>query len=450
MKTLFTLLGILLAGYAFLDKGFAYFGVPPIFVSEIVLAVGVFILIAVIGVTAIPINATTILLVAFMIWGAACTLPHIGAHGLDAFRDGVVWGYAMFACIVAAAFARSGAYEAAFVRYGRILPWFIIWSPFAIATYVILKDSLPYFPGTDTTLLHLKAGDFGVHIGAAVAFLILGLHHSVSSVAQRQNRFDDRVLWGLAILAAIMVGSLNRGGFLAIIAAVFVVMATRPTSKMTQLGAVGALLLFVMLLLVDVDQDAGEERRISLGQIILNLQSVLGIVESHTLAGTVEWRLGWWEQIIDYTIFGKHFWFGKGFGINLAYDDNINLWFWGDPLRSPHNGHITILARAGVPGLALWVAFNAAYVWSLGRAYVAARRRGHDLLARINLWLVAYWAAFVVNMSFDVYLEGPQGGIWFWSVIGAGIAFAEHQRRMFASAEFTARPPAAPAAAAAE
>jgi hypothetical protein len=30
-------------------------------------------------------------------------------------------------------------------------------------------------------------------------------------------------------------------------------------------------------------------------------------------------------------------------------------------------------------------------------------------------------AAFI-NGSFDVYIEGPQGGVWFWSVIGFGVA----------------------------
>ena len=35
--------------------------------------------------------------------------------------------------------------------------------------------------------------------------------------------------------------------------------------------------------------------------------------------------------------------------------------------------------------------------------------------------LFAYWLAALINMSFDVYLEGPQGGIPFWSVIGLGM-----------------------------
>ena len=35
----------------------------------------------------------------------------------------------------------------------------------------------------------------------------------------------------------------------------------------------------------------------------------------------------------------------------------------------------------------------------------------------------------MINASFDVYLEGPQGGIWFWSFFGFGMALLEVQRR---------------------
>jgi len=54
--------------------------------------------------------------------------------------------------------------------------------------------------------------------------------------------------------------------------------------------------------------------------------------------------------------------------------------------------------------------------------------------ARIHLWILGYWCAFLVNGSFDVFLEGPQGGIWFWSLTGLGIAALETSRRE--SAEF--------------
>jgi hypothetical protein len=36
-------------------------------------------------------------------------------------------------------------------------------------------------------------------------------------------------------------------------------------------------------------------------------------------------------------------------------------------------------------------------------------------------WVLAYWVAMMVDTSFDPYLEGPQGGIWFWAVFGLGL-----------------------------
>jgi hypothetical protein len=34
----------------------------------------------------------------------------------------------------------------------------------------------------------------------------------------------------------------------------------------------------------------------------------------------------------------------------------------------------------------------------------------------------------VINTSFDPYLEGPQGSIWFWTVFGLGLAALQLQR----------------------
>jgi hypothetical protein len=33
-----------------------------------------------------------------------------------------------------------------------------------------------------------------------------------------------------------------------------------------------------------------------------------------------------------------------------------------------------------------------------------------------------------VNASFDVFLEGPQGDIWFWSLFGVGIVISQLSR----------------------
>jgi hypothetical protein len=63
---------------------------------------------------------------------------------------------------------------------------------------------------------------------------------------------------------------------------------------------------------------------------------------------------------------------------------------------------------------------QASFAVGLVRAGFRASRR-HPALLPVIAVLFAYWLAALINMSFDVYLEGPQGGIPFWTVIGLGM-----------------------------
>ena len=67
---------------------------------------------------------------------------------------------------------------------------------------------------------------------------------------------------------------------------------------------------------------------------------------------------------------------------------------------------------------------------ALTRAYFTRRRQGREWHARVTLWILAYWAAFLVHGAFDVFFEGPNGGIWFWCVFGLGIAVLQDQRQV--------------------
>jgi hypothetical protein len=82
-----------------------------------------------------------------------------------------------------------------------------------------------------------------------------------------------------------------------------------------------------------------------------------------------------------------------------------------------------------VPGAVLWLLLQGGFALSLLRAYRRSVRAGTDWWARVNLWILACWTTFIVNAAFEVSLEGPHGGIWFWSVFGFGIAALELQRR---------------------
>jgi O-antigen ligase len=106
--------------------------------------------------------------------------------------------------------------------------------------------------------------------------------------------------------------------------------------------------------------------------------------------------------------------------VNLATADGFRS--ESGLLRSPHNVHMTILARSGVIGLALWLLLQGAWLAQVLRRRLRARRARHSQWAAMFLALAAYWVAFMVNASFDVFLEGPMGGVWFWVVFGFGLA----------------------------
>src|SRR5262249_27281062 len=99
------------------------------------------------------------------------------------------------------------------------------------------------------------------------------------------------------------------------------------------------------------------DRPVSAHQIVENAKSIFG-QSGQQAEGTKQWRLNWWDIIINDTFHGPHFWTGRGFGINLADADG----FAGTsdrhnprpPTRSPHNAHMTMLARAGIPGVVMW------------------------------------------------------------------------------------------------
>jgi hypothetical protein len=419
-------LGGLLVGYAFFNKGFAYLGYAPLFVGEITLALGLAALLGGRGLKPVLRSPVSWLLIAFAAWGAARTAPYLRFYGQDALRDAVLWGYGAFAILAAAALLRYGKIERVPTLYGRLLPFFLLWTPVANLLFRLAYDAIPRVPGSDVALIHFKPGDAAVHLAGCAAFLALGLHHDPAARAGIGARVREWFYWA-AWLVGFFVVTTNRGGLLSVLAAASVVLALRPLSRWGKVALIAAVLT-LSFFTFEVEFDVGEARKVSPQQIVASVQSVVGGSEREELSGTRQWRLNWWGDIVNYTVFGDYFWTGKGFGVNLAQDDGYELDEEG-ALRSPHNGHLTVLARAGVPGLCLWALLQVTFAASLLLAYFRARREGRDWWARVNLWVLAYWTAFVVNAAFDVFMEGPQGGIWFWCLMGFGVAVLVAQRQ---------------------
>ena len=89
--------------------------------------------------------------------------------------------------------------------------------------------------------------------------------------------------------------------------------------------------------------------------------------------------------------------------------------------RSPHNVlHDPVGARRGSwPGVVVLVLVS--WFGMMMRAMLTARARGHKQWADLFLFIICYATAIVINATFDVTLEGPMQGIWFWCLFGFGI-----------------------------
>ena len=410
------LLAVVLLGYALAGRGFAYVGAPPLFIGEITLGCGVVAFATARGWTAVLLDLRLWPLLALMAWGACRTVPFVSGNPVDAIRDGVVWGYGTFAVVVAALIADRPALLGRLVRlyrrFGRI---FIVGIPVAFALYHFAPGALPRWPWAGhIEVLEVKEGDVLVHLGGIVAFCIAGLAGPVA------------LPWVVLLtLDAAVMGVIDRAGMVAFLAVFGLSVAFRPWSPVVG-RAISTVVVAAVLLWatnVSVPVPGGKGRVISFDQELTNLTSTVSDSGNEGLDSNKEWRLNWWKEIVRYTVHGRYFWKGKGFGINLADDDGFQV-LADHSLRNPHSVHMTMLARGGVPMFGLWALVQGTFAVTMGVEMVRARRSGEPMWEGLFFFLGVYWMAFLINGSFDVFLEGPMGGIWFWTVYGTGIGAA--------------------------
>ncbi|MBA3496737.1 MAG: O-antigen ligase family protein [Gemmatimonadales bacterium] len=424
------LLGLLLLGYAFFSRAFAHLGIPPVFVGELVLAVGLLSLLTNPQRWAAFRCHIAWLYLAFAAWGAARALPYLAQYGADTLRDSALWGYGVFALLVPATVLRPNWVPALLTQYFRWMPFLVLWIPVGLLLGHLFPHLLPQAQESGQSMNLVKPGDAGVHLAGAATFLLLGLHRAPEVRSRGGLLRKDWFLGTACVSAFVVIGVLGRGGALATLTAIFVVLVIRPLVAVPKVLLIGSVALFTAILLVasNVTIELGR-RDLSAYQLGSNLLSIVGEVpdDQRNLHQTRDWRLRWWTHIVNYTAFGPYFWTGKGFGVNLAIDDGIKEETYN---RSPHSGHMNVLARTGVPGAILWVLLQASFGASLLTAYVRAQRLGREWWARLELWILAYWLAFLTDISVAVYLEGPHGGIWFWSLMGLGIAVLVAERQL--------------------
>jgi len=413
-RYLLLLLGVLL-GYAFIGKGFAYLGLPPVYVGEMVLLTGFIIFLRTSCLIAALATLPSLLLAAAMAWVMLRTLPFVGMYGFDALRDSVVIMYGCFAFIIIALLLEDAHRINTVVRwYGGFANIYVLTIPFIFAFNHFMTDHIPHVPGTAVPLIFIAPSEVAVHLDGAAVFAVVGFRKATP-------------LWITLLVAALaIVCALTRGGMLAF--AVPITFAALMLGKIRELATVlvAGLAIFAVAYVLEPtftdyrDVANSIERPTSTRQIVNNIASVVGQGEEQT-EGTKRWRVDWWNVIVNNTVYGPYFWTGRGFGLNLAEADGFGAIRLAHPLRSPHNVHMTILARAGMPGLALWWVLLASWFGMMMRTMWIARRCGQTDWAALFLFIACYAMAIVINATFDVTLEAPMQGVWFWCLIGLGI-----------------------------
>lgn len=413
------IVAFVLTGYAFIGKGFAYVGFPPLYVGEMAYLTGVVVFLrsrCIVGsLAALP----SLLLAISMAWVLLRTVPFVEAYGMDALRDSVVMLYGGFAFIIIALLLDDRRRIDAILRYyGRFAGAFVPIIPFLFAIDRYLGEYIPQMPNANAPFLEVRSGEVASHLAGASVLALVGFY-----------RAGWR--WILSACAAIaMVATEGRGSMLAF--AVPVVLAAILLGKARAVARIVVLISIVMFATITVESAFREyraptstaERSIfDPQQFVDNVISTFGQSGNEQAESTKTWRLDWWNIILADTLFGSNFWTGRGFGINLADADGFQDGDHPDrpALRSPHNVHMTILARAGVPGLALWLAFLLSWFGAMFRGLQTAQRRGQVEWSRLFLFVTCYVLSIIIDATFDVAIEGPMLGIWFWCLIGFGI-----------------------------
>jgi hypothetical protein len=383
--------------YVFLNKGVAY-----TYLVEALWLFGILLLFINRKKVELIWNKTTKLILFFIAISFIYILRGFTKYDIiDLIRDSFIFQYGWFVFIL---FLFKEKLEIIWETLFFIYKWF----PFVALLNFILQYFVPFFetvtPFGGIPILLYKNGDMGVQLLISTLLLLYSFENKT---------LKWRVILSLVIaLDFLILASYSRSGIVAFLASMLCFIYF---NKDIQLQARVRLLikyLPIILLIVTpiyINIKVAENfqgRSVGFEQIKNNFSSIVGGTTDATSENNVVWRLVWWAKIIDYSLSSPNFFIGKGLGMNLATDDDIIT--LDDSLRSPHNFHLNIMSRFGVLLFMIWMYFLIQLLSPLFKKQLQGKR----------LLIGCIMLAFLLNASFDVFLEGPMGAFPFWTWMG--------------------------------
>jgi hypothetical protein len=411
-------LRVLFAGlvlYTAFGKGFAYAGLPPVFIGEVLLVI---VIAGALRTTAhVPRNAAA-LLAAALVGLAAVQFAvdrFVGADPLiESLRGVATIYYAAFAFGVFALLRQLEGHvgREAVVRlvesaFDRVAPFVTIVVAGLAALLVTQPTWVPAWPVSGAPMLLSKSTDLAVALTILLPVLV--------AAARDPGRMSPRLLLALWLVAAVLVAFRSRGALLGLVVGGLAVQP-RPVRALKALLAVVVVMTALYITGISFDV-AGRE--VSFTAAVDSTASILGNPPSDEIGdnyvGTKEWRSEWWSAIWADVTTKPMVLHGYGWGDNLAVRYGVvapSVTTGPHVLRAPHSIFFSLAGRAG---LVVAVGFMAVFACTVVPTF-----RPSGLTSR-SVALQAARGGFVaalVTALTDVYLESPQGAILFWSLAG--------------------------------
>ena len=463
---------VLLAGYLIFNKPFALLGVMPFYAGEVallILLVTSLIHFRTFWIEPLKNFWMPRLTLAFLIYGSIRVLVDIAGHypdSMDAARDGVCVGYALFALLAPPlVLKRTGYFES-----------LLIGMSFLALNWVFLNQFISVTTELPRVLTNNNKPDM-LSLSALVAAWVFGWaaydgHKSIQflqNLPSRLGGFDpsshtaSSESWKQAPHVKLMVSAHRKMTVLNAMLSIFAfILVFRMRTRAAWLAAAvliaflialnirrllnryaftiaavaAALIWFIGVPWFEHSQTPlAEKVRATFGAQPYEL--IGG--DAQNVSRNTEWRRIFWKRCIEQTV-ARAPWFGLGFGVNLTdlMVQTPDWWRYIDsqklipPNRNPHNAAVTILSRSGFVGLALWAALMIGTAIMGFRSCLAPPPAPPSLVGKgvgglglsgkgagVSSLIFGVWLIYVSYALVGDVIENPFGGIWFWVLTGA-------------------------------
>ncbi len=383
--------------YLYLNKGIAYS-----FLAESVLVVGLLLILLSLKQLQLIWNKPILIVSIFFIASLLAILFSIGKYPLTAIlQDASMFLYLGFVLVI---FLFQDDWDFFIKKLITLYAWYPL---VAFCSYQLSANWIDFREFVlfgNVPLALVKYGDMAIHL------LIISLLLAAGYIRFRLPILVINAL--LIFYLVLLIATYTRGGLLAYLLPFLIfVYAKRKElaaviNRKTIVVALGCIIAAVFLYLNSNDEPNFQGRAIGFDQLSKNLNSVFSVQEEGALTDNKLWRLAWWYKLFSDALDPVRGLVGVGVGPSLTLLGDVGT--DDELLRSPHSFHLSILARFGIPIFLLWIF----WMWLHFSKIRSAKKESFAFLILLSI------LGFIINASFDVYLEGPMGAFAFWTWVG--------------------------------